>query len=67
MSYFINSFGEAIQVRPHASESKQKFMGEKKNIQVIGYVASLKVNSETKMGVIQAAYGACFFFKLINQ
>jgi hypothetical protein len=43
---------------PSQRRQARKSQVQEQNIQVIGYVASLKINSENKMGAVQAAYGA---------
>lgn len=61
ISFAINGVGVAMKVRP---VSRTIMMGShhhinsfSKDAQASGFVASIKENSETKMGILHAAYG----------
>jgi len=62
--FAINGFGLAVQVgRFPKNFTPSKFIQyfDLKDAQANGFVASLKDNAETKMGLLHAAYGASIF------
>ena len=63
--FAINGFGLAVQVSRSQSFSIHLSSSHPydKDAQANGYVASLKDNAETKMGILHAAYGVLRIFK----